>query len=415
MRKIIKLKESELYGIINKIISEQTNYVQARPLIKRGARGQEVKDLQQILLNMGYDLGPQGADGKFGPNTERAIRNFQKTQNLTQTGIIDQQTRNLLSLSPSGTLFGTPTGQKPTKPKPSKTTPTPVKPVPVKVTQPVDDKKTKKPKGKFSSQVNRQLDYMRKNGILSNDRFTILDDKNNQVHAFNPNYELYKTFYVITGQNVGDDLKTQTMSDWVKENWQDVGKKFFSSWWERTKNFATTGSVKQNTAFKDVADYVDSCYFGQEQWRIKNTPSGVYKRAGNVENFMNDWLATTFIAEDYGSRFITWETCGGKTIPFGFHGTKSTTRLANLPGGENFSKKLCRNRQMSFGCINFADNDVKDISSFITKGQITIWLPDASDNIVEIPSTCLTGAEKPISRYDEYRMSNRYYMDPGKI
>ena len=250
--------------------------------------------------------------------------------------------------------------------------------------------------------MNRQLDYMRKNGLLSNEKFTILDDKNNQVHAFNPNYQLYKTYYVITGKNVGDELKTQSMTDWVLDNWTDVGAKFFSSMWERTKNTLTTGTMKKNTALQDVANYVDNCYFNQEQWRIKNTPSGVFKRGGDVKNFMNDWLATTFISEDYGSRFVTWETCEGKTIPFGFHGTKSGERLKVLPGGEDFSKKQCKRRQMSFGCINFADADVKDISSFIKAGQLSIWLPDASDNIVEIPSNCISGSapQKSIMSYD---------------
>jgi hypothetical protein len=46
---------------------------------------------------------------------------------------------------------------------------------------------------------------------------------------------------------------------------------------------------------------------------------------------------------------------------------------------------------MSFGCVNFGDADVKEISSFITDGQLSIWLPDESDNIVEILSTCLSG------------------------
>jgi hypothetical protein len=117
---------------------------------------------------------------------------------------------------------------------------------------------------------------------------------------------------------------------------------------------------------------------------------------------MNDWLATTFISEDYGSRFVTWETCEGTTIPFGFHGTKSGGRLDVLPGGKDFSKQQCKRRQMSFGCINFADADVKDISSFIKAGQISIWLPDASDNIVEIPSTCASGSapQKSIMSYD---------------
>jgi peptidoglycan hydrolase-like protein with peptidoglycan-binding domain len=392
MKKIIKLTESDLYEIVKNVLKEQ----RALPTLERGSKGEEVRKFQKALLNLGYNLGSTGADGVFGPRTERVVKSYQASNKLEQTGKIDQATRNLLglelgkkALGVTKQFFGT------KKPQDGKIT-EPTK----KLTQKPGTKKVQNTK--LSSQVNRQIDYMRKNGILSNERFTILDDKNNQVHAFNPNYELYKTYFVITGKDVGDSLKTQSMTDWVAENWMDVGAKFFSSVWERTKNFATTGTVKNNTAFQDVADYVDNCYFNQEQWRIKNTPSGVFKRAGLVQNFMNDWLATTFVAQDYGNRFITWETCGGETIPFGFHGTKSDTRLNVLPGGKDFSKTQCKRRQMSFGCVNFADADVKDISSFITSGQISIWLPDATDDIVEIPSTCAAGSgpQKSIMSYD---------------
>ena len=410
MRKIIKLTESDLEKIVTKIITEQGNmfgtagagmkapftdwksYSDSRrqPVnkninpkgLKLGDGGnknpekiEDVKKLQQSLMDLGYLV----------------------TDTMIPTGYFGSLTNNALKALYSG---AEPTNKK--KQTTGKVTPkTPEKTTKTlgKTTQSVDSKQTQ---GKFSSQVNRQLDYMRKNGLLANEKFTILDDKNNQVHAFNPNYQLYKTYYVITGKNVGDELKTQSMTDWVLDNWTDVGAKFFSSWWERTKNTVTTGTMKKNTAFQDVANYVDNCYFNQEQWRIKNTPSGVFKRGGDVKNFMNDWLATTFISEDYGSRFVTWETCEGKTIPFGFHGTKSGERLKVLPGGEDFSKKQCKRRQMSFGCINFADADVKDISSFIKAGQISIWLPDASDNIVEIPSNCVSGSapQKSIMSYD---------------
>ena len=410
MRKIIKLTESDLEQIVAKIITEQGNmfgtagvgmkapftdwksYSDSRkqPVnkninpkgLKLGDGGnknpekiEDVKKLQQSLMDLGYLV----------------------TDTMVPTGYFGSLTNNALKALYSGaepTNKKKQTTGKVTPKTPDKTTKTPTK-----TTKSVDSKQTQ---GKFSSQVNRQLDYMRKNGLLANEKFTILDDKNNQVHAFNPNYQLYKTYYVITGQNVGDELKTQSMTDWVLDNWTDVGAKFFSSLWERTKNTATTGTMKKNSALQDVANYVDNCYFNQEQWRIKNTPSGVFKRGGDVKNFMNDWLATTFISEDYGSRFVTWETCEGKTIPFGFHGTKSGERLKVLPGGEDFSKKQCKRRQMSFGCINFADADVKDISSFIKAGQISIWLPDASDNIVEIPSNCVSGSapQKSIMSYD---------------
>jgi hypothetical protein len=241
---------------------------------------------------------------------------------------------------------------------------------------------------KVSNQVKSQLNYMKSNNLLKGEKFTILDDKNSQVHAFSPGYKLVRTYYVITGKNKGDQLKTQTMTDWAMKNWTDVGAKFFSSIFNQTKNLAT-GNAKN--PLQDVADYMKSTYFNQKEWYLKNTPSGVFKRAGNITNFMNDLLATTFVEDTYGARFITWETCNGDTIPFGFHGTKSGERLKNLPGNKNFSKEKSSIRKMSFGCVNFGDADVREISSFITAGQLSIWLPDESDNIVEIPSTCVSG------------------------
>ena len=248
-----------------------------------------------------------------------------------------------------------------------------------------------------SKQVNKQIDYMRQNNILSNDKFTILDDKNSKVYAFSPGYTLVKAYYVITGKNRGDMLKTQTMGDWVKDNWKNVFSKLWST-----------------LSFNSAVDYVDNCYFNQAQWEIKNTPSGVFKRAGLVENFMGDWLATTFISEDYGKRFITWETCEGKTIPFGFHGTENKKRLDVLNSENIENQKSCR-RKMSFGCINFKESDVVEINNFINSGQLTIWLPDSSDSIVEIPTTCSSsGGDYGREQFRKYQESPRH-LDPGKI
>lgn len=63
-------------------------------ILERGSQGEEVKELQQILFNMGYDLGQTGVDGKFGPETEAAVKNFQGDINLQYpeaTVIIDGQ------------------------------------------------------------------------------------------------------------------------------------------------------------------------------------------------------------------------------------------------------------------------------------------------------------------------------------
>lgn len=64
--------------------------------IKRGDKGDKVKEIQNQLLSLGYDLSPYGADGDFGAKTETVVKAFQKNNGLTQTGIVDDTTKKLL-------------------------------------------------------------------------------------------------------------------------------------------------------------------------------------------------------------------------------------------------------------------------------------------------------------------------------
>ena len=48
-----------------------------KEIIKKGAKGDEVKLIQEALLKMKFDLGSAGADGDFGSGTESAIKTFQ--------------------------------------------------------------------------------------------------------------------------------------------------------------------------------------------------------------------------------------------------------------------------------------------------------------------------------------------------
>ena len=63
-----------------------------KPTIKRGSTGPYVTECQEDLLKLGYDVGPTGADGKFGKNTEAAVKEFQKDQGLTADGIVGHAT-----------------------------------------------------------------------------------------------------------------------------------------------------------------------------------------------------------------------------------------------------------------------------------------------------------------------------------
>lgn len=59
----------------------------ARPTLRRGSRGDAVKELQAILISKGYDLGGWGADGVFGKQTLKAVKAFQADCGIRADGI----------------------------------------------------------------------------------------------------------------------------------------------------------------------------------------------------------------------------------------------------------------------------------------------------------------------------------------
>lgn len=62
-------------------------------ILKLGARGQYVEDLQKNLAKLGYSLR---ADGVFGEKTEAAVKLFQKMNGLKMDGIAGNRTQNAI-------------------------------------------------------------------------------------------------------------------------------------------------------------------------------------------------------------------------------------------------------------------------------------------------------------------------------
>ena len=60
--------------------------------VGRGHRGKQVVDIQTRLAALGFSLGREGADGFFGPQTERAIRAFQQRRLLEADGVVEDNT-----------------------------------------------------------------------------------------------------------------------------------------------------------------------------------------------------------------------------------------------------------------------------------------------------------------------------------
>lgn len=62
--------------------------------LKRGARGEQVREMQEVLLKAGMKLDKYGADGIFGPETQAALKNLQKKLGVEQTGVWDKATND---------------------------------------------------------------------------------------------------------------------------------------------------------------------------------------------------------------------------------------------------------------------------------------------------------------------------------
>ena len=74
--------------------------------LKKGMSGDEVKQMQEALDELGYSLGKYGVDGKFGKFTEEAVKAFQGGYGLEPTGILDPETLKVLQEQLSKTTEG---------------------------------------------------------------------------------------------------------------------------------------------------------------------------------------------------------------------------------------------------------------------------------------------------------------------
>lgn len=65
--------------------------------LKKGAQGERVKALQEVLKSKGFD--PGAIDGDFGNGTDAAVIAFQKSEGLLADGIVGSQTLSALGMS----------------------------------------------------------------------------------------------------------------------------------------------------------------------------------------------------------------------------------------------------------------------------------------------------------------------------
>jgi hypothetical protein len=64
--------------------------------LKKGDKGDDVKELQRDLMQLGYKLPRYGADGDFGNETEKAVKAFQADHHLTADGVMHSDDYTML-------------------------------------------------------------------------------------------------------------------------------------------------------------------------------------------------------------------------------------------------------------------------------------------------------------------------------
>ncbi|MEF3365337.1 peptidoglycan-binding protein [Methylocystis sp. 9N] len=62
----------------------------AEPILKQGSNDPAVRDLQEALKALGYDVGP--VDGVFGAKTESAVKKFQQAKEIAVDGVVGRIT-----------------------------------------------------------------------------------------------------------------------------------------------------------------------------------------------------------------------------------------------------------------------------------------------------------------------------------
>ena len=60
------------------------------PTLRKGDKGEDVKELQLALNEAGFDCGK--VDGIFGSKTKAAVKEYQKAHGLKVDGIVGRQT-----------------------------------------------------------------------------------------------------------------------------------------------------------------------------------------------------------------------------------------------------------------------------------------------------------------------------------
>lgn len=286
----------------------------------------DAKEIQQKLVDFGYDLGNygekgNGVDGKIGKRTKQAINSYNEivgyqeeykrsgSKKKVEDFIIDKlgdrnyNKRELELFRDSSYL--------------------------VKRPELIDE------------DVKRQVEANKKSGVIDSD-YLVISDKNSRGYVFDKDNNLIKSFKTVTGRDSGEDTKINSKK-WVEAN---PGK-----------------------SFKDYIEYLDKT--GQ-----KYTPSGVYF-VGKKDKTYSELKAGSVLGEaalefnkvfrpqeikrreaarehSYGDvGLIGLKRLSGEGLGEAIHSTGTEERTKNLN-----DLSMPSDRKMSSGCVNVGDEDL---------------------------------------------------------
>jgi len=96
-------QQSQDQGSASQGASSESTTAQPQAQAGQNSGGQSqdmVKQAQEKLSAAGHDAGP--SDGKMGPQTQAALKEFQESKGLEASGRLDQETIAALGISESG-------------------------------------------------------------------------------------------------------------------------------------------------------------------------------------------------------------------------------------------------------------------------------------------------------------------------
>ncbi|MBH0097389.1 lytic murein transglycosylase [Psychrobacter sp. NZS113] len=111
---------AHLSDLITREDSRKTDFVTAWPTDDPGISRQQSKEIQQALLNAGYDIG--GVDGIIGDNTRTAIQQYQTSKGIFPAdGRAGQKFYRAIvaNATPNQTQYGQPANSRPLNPAPA--------------------------------------------------------------------------------------------------------------------------------------------------------------------------------------------------------------------------------------------------------------------------------------------------------